>query len=92
MPSKNETWGLAINEALASGTPCIVSDRAGCAVDLANSPWVTACPLSDTSNWTRELEMQLQIATRDETWRNEFLKRHSTESFADLISERLLNA
>lgn len=92
MPSKNETWGLAINEALASGTPCIVSDRAGCAVDLANSPWVTACSLSDTSNWTRELEMQLQIATRDETWRNEFLKRHSTESFADLISERLLNA
>ena len=92
MPSKGprETWGLAINEALASGTPCVVSDRAGCAVDLANSPWVTACCPSDTSSWTRELEKQLQIATRDETWRNEFLERHSIGSFADHILDRLL--
>lgn len=29
-----ETWGLAVNEAMASGTPCIVSDRVGCAPDL----------------------------------------------------------
>ncbi|MDX2067871.1 MAG: glycosyltransferase family 4 protein [Haliscomenobacter sp.] len=29
-----ETWGLAINEALASGIPVIVSDRVGCAIDL----------------------------------------------------------
>ncbi|WP_210203933.1 glycosyltransferase family 4 protein [Bosea sp. 124] len=30
-----ETWGLVCNEALASGTPIIVSDQAGCAPDLA---------------------------------------------------------
>ncbi len=36
LPSKGpgETWGLAINEALASGCPVIVSDKVGCAVDL----------------------------------------------------------
>jgi len=30
-----ETWGLVVNEALASGVPAIVSDRCGCAEDLA---------------------------------------------------------
>ena len=29
-----ETWGLVVNEALASGLPCVVSDRVGCAPDL----------------------------------------------------------
>lgn len=30
-----ETWGLVVNEALAAGLPAIVSDRCGCACDLA---------------------------------------------------------
>lgn len=32
-----ETWGLAINEAMACGRPVIVSDKVGCAVDLVQS-------------------------------------------------------
>jgi glycosyltransferase involved in cell wall biosynthesis len=34
--SRRETWGLAVNEAMASGRPIIVSDRVGCAPDLAH--------------------------------------------------------
>ncbi len=34
LPSESETWGLAVNEALATGLPCVVSDRVGCAPDL----------------------------------------------------------
>jgi glycosyltransferase involved in cell wall biosynthesis len=36
LPSQGpgETWGLAINEAMASGKAVIVSDRCGCAADL----------------------------------------------------------
>jgi glycosyltransferase involved in cell wall biosynthesis len=30
----NETWGLVVNEAMASGLPCIVSNACGCAEDL----------------------------------------------------------
>jgi glycosyltransferase involved in cell wall biosynthesis len=29
-----ETWGLAVNEAMHMGVPCLVSDRVGCQRDL----------------------------------------------------------
>ena len=29
-----ETWGLVVNEAMATGLPCVVSDACGCAEDL----------------------------------------------------------
>jgi glycosyltransferase involved in cell wall biosynthesis len=32
-----ETWGLVVNEALAAGLPCVLSDRVGAAPDLAVS-------------------------------------------------------
>jgi glycosyltransferase involved in cell wall biosynthesis len=35
-----ETWGLVINEALASGLPCIASDACGCAEDLVAPEWI----------------------------------------------------
>jgi glycosyltransferase involved in cell wall biosynthesis len=34
LPSVGETWGLAVNEAMASGRPVLVSDKVGCAIDL----------------------------------------------------------
>jgi glycosyltransferase involved in cell wall biosynthesis len=38
LPSTGETWGLAVNEAMASGRPVVVSDRVGCSSDLAADP------------------------------------------------------
>jgi glycosyltransferase involved in cell wall biosynthesis len=34
LPSKSETWGLAVNEAMACGKAVLVSDQCGCAIDL----------------------------------------------------------
>lgn len=35
LPSDHaETWGLVVNEAMASGLPCVVSDACGCAEEL----------------------------------------------------------
>jgi len=45
LPSRGlyETWGLAVNEAMHMGLPCLVSDRVGCQQDLVRdgeSGWV----------------------------------------------------
>jgi glycosyltransferase involved in cell wall biosynthesis len=37
LPSKSETWGLSINEAMACERPVIVSDQCGCAPDLVKN-------------------------------------------------------
>jgi glycosyltransferase involved in cell wall biosynthesis len=34
LPSKSETWGLVVNEAMLSGLPVAASERCGCVVDL----------------------------------------------------------
>ena len=34
LPSQGDSWGLAVNEAMQMGVPCIVSDRVGCQRDL----------------------------------------------------------
>jgi glycosyltransferase involved in cell wall biosynthesis len=34
LPSVGETWGMVVNEAMACGRPCLVSDRVGCNPDL----------------------------------------------------------
>ena len=34
LPSELESWGLVVNEAMATGLPAVVSDRVGCGPDL----------------------------------------------------------
>jgi glycosyltransferase involved in cell wall biosynthesis len=36
LASQSETWGLAVNEAMACGRPVLVSDRVGCAADVVD--------------------------------------------------------
>ena len=37
LASSSDQWGLVINEAMASGSPCIVSKNCGCYFDLINN-------------------------------------------------------
>lgn len=37
-----ETWGLVVNEAMAAGLPCVVSNQCGCAEDLISAVSPTA--------------------------------------------------
>ena len=49
LPSRGpgETWGLAVNEAMASGRAVIVSDRVGCAPDLVDDRTGRVVPADD---------------------------------------------
>lgn len=42
-----ETWGLVVNEAMASGLPCLISNRAGCSEDLGRMPTNSVYPCGD---------------------------------------------
>ncbi|MDX1540462.1 MAG: glycosyltransferase family 4 protein [Geminicoccaceae bacterium] len=42
-----ETWGLVVNEAMASGTPAVVSDAVGCAPDLVDGRTGQTVPVGD---------------------------------------------
>lgn len=45
--SGTETWGLVVNEAMACGTPAVVSDAVGCAPDLIQSNTGRVYPLGN---------------------------------------------
>lgn len=50
-----ETWGLAVNEAMACGRPVLVSDRVGCARDIIDPSCGRVFALSDSSALARTI-------------------------------------
>jgi glycosyltransferase involved in cell wall biosynthesis len=51
-----ETWGLVVNEAMATGLPCVVSDACGCADDLVLPLFPELCfPVGDINALVRSL-------------------------------------
>lgn len=72
-----ETWGLAVNEALASGRPVLVSDRVGCAIDVVQSPFGCVFPWRDWRAMTESAAAlcfgptspaELRVAARRQSW------------------------
>jgi glycosyltransferase involved in cell wall biosynthesis len=58
-----ETWGLAVNEALACGRPVLVSDRVGCATDVVDASCGRVFPWDDISAMIQDVNEM----TRDPT-------------------------
>jgi glycosyltransferase involved in cell wall biosynthesis len=80
-----ETWGLAINEALASGTKVLASEFCGGAIDLINdfnglkfNPNIEIQEVIDCIN-----KNQKEIKTEVHT--NSFLKGHSYKEIMETI-------
>jgi glycosyltransferase involved in cell wall biosynthesis len=57
-----ETWGLAVNEALACGRPAIVSDRVGCASEVIDS---TCGRLFRWDDWSEFNRLVAELAHGD---------------------------
>jgi glycosyltransferase involved in cell wall biosynthesis len=79
-----ETWGLAVNEAMLMGVPCLVTDRVGCQQDLVTdgeTGWVA--PAGDQPALERKLAEALAIGANDlERLREAAMKRVSGYSYA----------
>ncbi len=56
LPSVSETWGLVVNEAMASGLPVLVSHRCGCVAELVR-PGLNGylCDPYDVASMTRSM-------------------------------------
>jgi glycosyltransferase involved in cell wall biosynthesis len=63
LPSEDEeTWGLVVNEALASGCSAVVSAGVGCALDLAAfEPAVKVFPIGDTRQLALQIRSSLEV-------------------------------
>jgi 1,2-diacylglycerol 3-alpha-glucosyltransferase len=55
--STSEQWGLVVNEAIASGSPVVVSDRCGCVPELINGNGFAFDPTNEHELTARLLEM-----------------------------------
>jgi glycosyltransferase involved in cell wall biosynthesis len=58
-----ETWGLVVNEAMASGLPCIVSNRCGCADDLGSALNNHIFTCGDVEDLAGKLKHRTQMAS-----------------------------
>lgn len=68
LPSRggSETWGLAVNEAMHMGVPCLVSDVVGCQQDLVSdgeTGWVFRA--EDRAQFAAKLREALDALARD---------------------------
>lgn len=98
LPSQGpgETWGLAVNEALASDTPVLVSNKVGCASDLAvqdfHSNTFEAGNLSDLKNQLFNFIKGIEISGNNQcdSCFNHFKREWSISKFIHLIENLLL--
>jgi glycosyltransferase involved in cell wall biosynthesis len=83
LPSERESWGLVVNEAMATGVPCVVSDRVGCAPDLVR-PGETgeSFAMGDVSDLAAALGRIRARADGGHDWAPACVERASAHSFA----------
>lgn len=62
LPSRSETWGLGINEAMASGRTVVATEKVGCAVDLVKDGQTGFFFDLSSSNRNRDLFERLETA------------------------------
>lgn len=81
LPSKGpgETWGLAVNEAMACGKTVLVSDKVGCAVDLVKD--TEGCYMFESDNLD-DLNKQVK---------NYFFIKDKVMIFKGIVKEKISN-
>lgn len=97
LPSQGpgETWGLGVNEAMASGRAVLVSDKAGCAFDLVDEG---INGYSFRSNDIHDLQAKLELMISDKEKLNQMgkasaalIKKWNFEAITEAVKKIVLN-
>jgi len=93
LPSRGpgETWGLAINEAMACGRPVVVTERVGCAPDLVDGTNGRVVPPEDTGALKEALNELLRDQERLQAMGNSSAERIQDWSI-EIAADRTVNA
>lgn len=85
LPTREDIWGLVINEAMAYGLPIITTDKCVAGVQLLNNQELTIIPTNDISS----LATAINYLLKDDQKRMEIakynlneIKKHSIEDMA----------
>lgn len=96
LPSKGpgETWGLAVNEAMANGKAVIVSNKCGCVVDLVEEG-VNGFIFTNGSEASLADKLKLiygnnHLSTMQRYSKNK-IKKYSLDTLAGVIEQTVLN-
>jgi glycosyltransferase involved in cell wall biosynthesis len=86
LPSDSgETWGLVVNEAIASGIPCIVSDACGCAEDISTINPCGVFPLGNINELASRICHLMSIEIDPHNLREQIFSQFSIENTIEII-------
>ena len=86
LPSRDEPWGLAVNEAMACGTAVISTDQCGCSADLVDDIVGRSVPADDHDALVAALTAVLADASTSECMGSAAQGRIAKWSYAEDIA------
>jgi 1,2-diacylglycerol 3-alpha-glucosyltransferase len=95
LPTYTDTWGLVVNEAMASGLPIICTSAAGCTADLIEDRWngrvVQAGDTGQLASAMEELARDSELRSLMGQRSRERISRYSPEACAAGIAAAVLS-
>lgn len=92
LPSKSETWGLAVNEAMACSRPVIISDKVGCGIDLVKPDYGRIFSIECPKTLQKALNdfiLPKDLVKEMGQYANEAIRNWSFENFAKTLENCL---
>jgi len=95
LPSLSETWGLAVNEAMACSKAILVSDKCGCAIDLVkngeNGAIFKSGSLADLTACLKKLTASKELLTNYGKVSGSIINSFSFLNISKAIESKLLH-
>jgi glycosyltransferase involved in cell wall biosynthesis len=88
LPSRSETWGLCLNESMASGRAVIASDRCGATIDLvreSETGYSCKATVEDVARILLNLPDRMTLLRMGKTCQS-FIQSWSFDNIADMLS------